>query len=358
MKRVVVKVGSSSLTDASGRIEPPRLWAIARAVLSLGAEVTLVSSGAVAAGRGVLGADRPTTLPQKQALAAVGQAVLMQEWARAFAPRPVAQFLLSADDVHDRKRFVNAKHALERALKLGVIPVVNENDTVATQELRVGDNDTLSAWVAYLADADTLVLLTDVDGLYTADPSRDERAERIDVVTDVAEVRHLAGGARSGVGTGGMATKLRAAEIAADAGIDTVILGGGGAGLERWARGEPGGTRVVARRHAARRGWLLHGSPRGTVHVDAGAAAALLSGKSLLPKGVTRVEGSFAFGDVVRVHGPDGAVAQGLTNYSAADIERIRGLGSGEIERALGSKDFDEIVHRNQLVLLSDAERG
>ncbi|WP_084474109.1 glutamate 5-kinase, partial [Deinococcus pimensis] len=157
----------------------------------------------------------------------VGQAVLMQEWARAFAPRAVAQFLLSADDIRDRRRFVNAKHALERALKLGVVPVVNENDTVATQELRLGDNDTLSAWVAYLAEADTLVLLTDVDGLYTADPSRDPEARRIPVVEDVAGVRHLAGGSRSSVGTGGMATKLRAAEIAADAGIETVILGGG-----------------------------------------------------------------------------------------------------------------------------------
>ena len=352
MKRVVVKVGSSSLTDAQGRIDPPRLWAIARAVMSLQAEVAVVSSGAVAAGRGVLDAPKPTTLPQKQALAAVGQAVLMQEWARAFAPRPVAQFLLSAGDIQDRRRFVNAKHALERAFKLGVVPVVNENDTVATQELRVGDNDTLSAWAAYLADAEELVLLTDVDGLYTADPRRDPSAQRIPVVRNVRDVQHLAGGSGSSVGTGGMHTKLKAAQIASEAGIDTVIVGGGGLGLERWAAGADVGTRVVAQRHGAKRGWLLHQAPRGTLHVDAGAADAVRGGRSLLPKGVVRVEGSFAFGDVVRIEGPSGAVAQGLTNYAATDAERIRGLNSGEIERVLGVKDFDEVVHRNQLVLL------
>lgn len=352
MRRVVVKVGSSSLTDAAGRIQPPKLWAIARAVQSLGAEVTLVSSGAVAAGRGVLGAPRPTTLPQKQALAAVGQAVLMQEWARAFAPRPVAQFLLSQGDIQERARFVNAKHALERALKLGAVPIVNENDTVATQELRLGDNDTLSAWVAYLADADTLILLTDVDGLYTADPAKDPDARRIPVVEDVRDVLHLGGAPNSALGTGGMATKLRAAQIAGEAGADTIILGGGGEGLERWASGADAGTRVRAKRSAAKRGWLLHQTPKGTIHIDEGAVQALRGGRSLLPGGVLRTEGSFAFGDVVRIQGPHGAVAQGLTNYGAADLERIKGRNSAEIEGILGSKDFDEVMHRNQLVIL------
>ncbi|PYE55968.1 glutamate 5-kinase [Deinococcus yavapaiensis] len=353
MRRVVVKIGSSSLTDAAGRIEPPKLWAIARACLSLNAEVTLVSSGAVAAGRGVLGAGKPATLPHKQALAAIGQAVLMQEWARAFAPKPVAQILLSADDVQARGRFVNAKHALERVLKLGAVPIVNENDTVATAELRVGDNDTLSAWVAYLAEADTLLLLTDVDGLYTANPKSDSTARRIDVVHDVSDVEHLASGSGSALGTGGMTTKLRAARIASEAGVETVILGGGGAGLEAWSKGENPGTRVLPRRQTAKRGWLLHATPRGTLIIDAGAERALKSGKSLLPSGIMRVDGDFSFGDVVRIDGPSGPLAQGLTNYAAKDVERISGRQSAEIVGLLGHHDFDEVVHRNGLVLLA-----
>ena len=352
MKRLVVKVGSSSLTDATGRIEPPKLWAVARAVLGMNAEVAVVSSGAVAAGRGVLGLPKPSTLPQKQALAAVGQAALMQEWARAFAPRPVAQFLLSAGDIQDRRRFVNAKHALESAFRLGAVPIVNENDTVATQELRLGDNDTLSAWVAYLADAEELLLLTDVDGLFSADPAKDPAARQIPLVERVADVLHLAGGSGGPHGTGGMHTKLRAAQIASDAGIDTVILGGGGRALERLFGGEYLGTRVRAGKPAARRGWLLHQAPKGTLHLDAGAAEAVRSGRSLLPKGVLGVRGHFAYGDVVRLEGPEGAVAQGLVNYASDEVARILGLNTGEIEGALGRKDFDEVMHRNQLALL------
>lgn len=357
MRRLVVKVGSSSLTDAAGRVEPPKLWAIARAVLGMHAEVALVSSGAVAAGRGLLGLPRPSTLPQKQALAAVGQAALMQEWARAFAPWPVAQFLLSAGDIRDRKRFVNAKHALESAFKLGALPIINENDTVATQELRLGDNDTLSAWVAYLADAEELILLTDVDGLYTADPAHNPAAAHIPLVENVADVLHLAGEAEAGQagsahGTGGMRTKLRAAQIASDAGIDTVILGGGGRALERLAAGEQLGTRIKAGKPAARRGWLLHQTPKGTLHLDAGAAEAVRAGRSLLPKGVLRTEGHFVYGDVVRLEGPGGALAQGLVNYASDEVARILGLNTGEIENALGRKDYDEVMHRNQLALL------
>ncbi len=352
MKRLVVKIGSSSLTDAAGRVEPPKLWAIARAVLGMRAEVAVVSSGAVAAGRGLLGLPRPSTLPQKQALAAVGQVALMQEWARAFAPRPVAQFLLSAGDIQDRRRFVNAKHALESAFKLGALPIINENDTVATQELRLGDNDTLSAWVAYLADAEELILLTDVDSLYTADPARDPAAERIPLVENIADVLHLAGHTNGAHGTGGMRTKLRAAQIAFDAGIDTVILGGGGHALERLAAGEPLGTRVRAGKPAARRGWLLHQIPKGTLHLDAGAAEAVRAGRSLLPKGVVRSEGHFVYGDVVRLEGPGGALAQGLVNYASDEVARILGLNTGEIENTLGRKDFDELMHRNQLALL------
>ncbi len=353
MRRAVVKVGSSSLTDASGRIDPPRMWAIARAAQLLCPQVAIVSSGAVASGCGLLGRKRPRGLPEKQALAAVGQAVLMQDWARAFAPRPVAQFLLSADDVHDRTRFVHAKHALEAAFRLGVVPIVNENDTVATDELKVGDNDTLSAWVAYLVDADRLFLLTDVDGLYTADPRRDPAAERIPYVECVGEVEHLAGDSRDSRGTGGMRTKLQAARIATDAGIETIVLGGGGTELERWLRGEPTGTRFASRPGAARRGWLLHQRARGRIRVDEGAVRALRAGRSLLPRGVTSHQGAFDRGDLVGIEGPDGLVAKGLVNYSASELAKIEGAHTSEIEARLGHKDYDEVVNHDQLALIA-----
>lgn len=356
MKRVVVKIGSSSLTDEAGRIDPPRLWALARAVQLLPAQVAVVSSGAVAAGCGLLRRERPRTLPEKQALAAIGQAALMMDWARAFAPRSVAQFLLSADDIGERKRFVQAKHALEAAFRLGVTPIVNENDTVATEELRVGDNDALSAWVAYLVEAEQLILLTDVDALYTANPRVDPTAQRIAQVTDIAQVQGLAGDAGSSRGTGGMRTKLKAAQIATSAGIETIILGGGGLGLEAWLHGADVGTRFLARAGSSRRGWLAYQKPQGRVVVDAGAVRALRQGRSLLPSGVTDVQGSFAFGDVVQVIGPDGVAAQGLTNYGSGDLQRIKGAKTADIEHILGHKDFDEVVHRSHMVLTTGTE--
>ena len=217
-RRVVIKIGTSSLTDESGRISRPQLWALGRGlrVLSqaLDCRVVLVSSGAGAAGRERLGLRLPLTMPEKQAAAAVGQALLMLDWAQALAPLPVAQLLLTAADVRDRQRYVNAKNALEASLKLGAIPIINENDSVATSEIRLGDNDTLSAWTAYLVDADALVILTDVPGFFETDPRLDPGASRLDIVSDIAAVHHLAGKAGSERGTGGMATKLRAAEIA------------------------------------------------------------------------------------------------------------------------------------------------
>ena len=360
IRRVVVKVGTSSITDASGRIHPPRMRAIARGLQVLeeatGATPVLVSSGAGAAGRERLGLSLPLTLPDKQAAAAVGQSLLMLEWERALAPRPVAQLLLSADDVHDRTRYVNAKNALQASLRLGAVPIVNENDSVATQELKLGDNDTLSAWVAYLVDADTLLILTDVDGLYDADPRRSPTARRIEEVYDLDAAARLAGGIGSGRGTGGMATKLRAARIARDAGIETWIAGGGGVALETFARGEAPGTRVVpAAEHApARKAWLAQQPVAGRVVVDPGAARALSEGRSLLPRGVTGVEGRFGFGDAVEVAGPDGAaVARGLVNYGHDALARIAGRHTREIAELLGTKDFDEVVHRDNLVLLA-----
>ncbi len=359
MKRIVVKIGSSSLTDAQARIDPPKMWALARAISSMNAQVAVVSSGAVAAGRGVLGRDKPRTLPEKQALAAVGQVALMQEWARAFAPKAVAQFLLSAEDIQDRTRFVSAKHALEAAFKLGVVPIINENDTVATAELKLGDNDTLSAWIAYLVGAEQLILLTDVEGLYTANPSSDPTAQRIALVQDIASVEHLAGGAGSSRGTGGMHTKLRAARIAQDAGIETVIVGGGGLGLERWLGGADTGTRFVAgkpdAKSAAKRGWMLHQPTKGQLLVDAGAIRALEGGRSLLPSGVKQVQGDFAFGDLLGIvleSAPERVLAKGISNFSSRELSLIRGIHSDQIEAQLGYKDYDEVIHRNNLVLL------
>ncbi len=356
-RRFVVKVGTSSLTDERGRIHPPYLWAIARGASVLaeerGARFVLVSSGAGAAGRAALRLELPLTLPEKQAAAAVGQTLLMLDWSRALAPRPVAQLLLSAGDVQDRERYVNAKHALESSLKLGAVPVVNENDSVATSELKLGDNDTLSAWVSYLIDADALIILTDVEGLFEADPHESPDARRIDVVTDLAAVEKLAAGQPGARGTGGMATKLRAARIASEAGIETLVIGGGGAGLEALARGEVRGTRFAAgRRTRARKAWIAQQPTHGSVALDEGAAAALGRGRSLLPRGVVAVEGSFGFGDAVALTHGGRTLAVGLCNYASDALARIQGRHTSEIAGILGGKDFDEVVHRDNLALV------
>ncbi len=359
-RRVVVKVGSSSLTDEAGRIHLPSMWAIARGLQVLaaasGAQPVLVSSGAGAAGRARLGLELPLTLPEKQAAAAVGQALLMLDWERALSPQTVAQLLLSAGDVQRRERYVNAKNALEALLKLGVLPVVNENDSVATAELKLGDNDTLSAWVAYLVDADLLVLLTDVNGLYDRDPRFHPEARALEVVEDVEAVTAVAGHPGSRRGTGGMVTKLRAARIATRAGIETLVIGGGGAGLEALARGEVWGTRFLAKRSAsARKAWISEQPVRGRLEVDTGAGAALGKGRSLLPSGVVASSGDFAFGDAVDVVCDGRLIARGLSNYAADAMARIRGRHSSQIAELLGAKDFDEVIHRDNLVWLGSS---
>ena len=355
-KRVVVKVGTSSLTDALGRIYPPVLWALARGLgvlqTELGCKVVLVSSGAGAAGREQLGVSLPLTLPEKQAAAAVGQTLLMLEWARAVAPTPVAQLLLTAADIQDRERYVNAKNALEASLKLGALPIINENDSVATSEIKFGDNDSLSAWASHLVGADALVILTDVDGLYDSDPRSNPGAKRLTLVEDVNRVQHLAGNAGTTRGTGGMVTKLRAAALATTAGTETLIIGGGGAGLEALARGEVRGTRFLAKAHTpSRKSWLAQQPAKGSLEVDAGAFRALQTGRSLLPKGITGVSGSFSFGDAVAVTHAGEQVAQGLSNYSSHALQKIQGRHTREIADLLGGKDYDEVIHRDNLVL-------
>jgi len=359
-RRVVVKVGTSSLTDSDGHIEPSKVRDVAAGALALAragaggaARLVIVSSGAGAAGRERLGLKLPLTLPEKQAAAAVGQVLLMQVWSEALAPTPMAQLLLSAGDIQERERYVNAKNALEASLALGVVPVINENDSVATAELKVGDNDTLSAWVSYLVGADVLVILTDVDGLYDIDPHKSDGAKRIEVVKDIGTVQHLAGTAGSTRGTGGMATKLRAARIASAAGIETIVLGGGGEGLAALARGEQRGTRFLASRHVpARKAWISNQPRRGVVTIDAGAANALTAGRSLLPKGIVSVEGAFTFGDAVEVRLADSLVAVGLTNYGSEALARIAGRHTRDIASVLGTKDYDEAVHRDNLALV------
>lgn len=355
-QRLVVKVGTSSLSDAQGRLFAPYLWSIARGVQvlqrAIGCKVVLVSSGAGAAGRERLGLSLPLTLPEKQAAAAVGQTLLMLDWSRAFAPLSVAQMLLTAADIQDRERYVNAKNALEASLKLGALPIINENDSVATSEIKLGDNDTLSAWTAYLVGADALVILTDIDGLYERDPRVYPDAKRIDTVTDISAIEHVAGKAGSSRGTGGMVTKLKAARIAGDAGIETLIIGRGGEALEALAHGEVWGTRILPKPvRSARKAWLAQQQTRGVVMVDEGAHRALKSGRSLLPSGVTGVAGDFRFGDAVSVHCQDQLIAQGLSNYSAEALLRIKGHKTSQIAEILGYKDYDEVIHRDNLVI-------
>lgn len=328
--------------------------ALAAAHVSRGApaRTVLVSSGAGAAGRQRLGLKLPLTLPQKQAAAAVGQTLLMLDWAEALAPEPVAQILLSAGDVQARRRYVNAKNALEASLAVGAIPVVNENDSVATAEIKVGDNDTLSAWVSYLVGADVLIILTDVAGLYDADPRVDPDARRIEVVHDLDSVRAYVGGAGGRLGTGGMGTKLGAAKIAADAGIPTIVMGGGGGGLRRLAGGERHGTLFVAGEQVpTRKAWIANQPRRGAVEVDEGACRALRAGRSLLPKGVVGLSGEFGFGDAVEILLGGVTVGVGLSNYGSAELARISGRHTGDIADILGAHHYDEVIHRDNLLL-------
>ena len=362
---IVVKVGSSLVVDGdSGAIDRRWLAAFAADAARLrarGQRLLLVSSGAVALGRSRLKLGRRAlTLAEKQAAAAAGQLQLMRAWEEALEPHGLAaaQILLTPDDTEVRRRFLNARATLETLLDLGVVPVVNENDTVATQEIRYGDNDRLAARVAQMVGADLLVLLSDIDGLYTADPRRDPAARHLPLVTHLtAEIEAMAGGANAehGVGSGGMATKLAAARIAAGAGCATLItLGRRAAPLravedgERATLFEPHTTPA-----AAYKAWIAGSlSPQGVVVVDDGAAAALRSGKSLLAAGVRAIEGRFGKGDAVIVRSLAGAeLARGLSRYDAADAEAIRGLKSGAIEAALGYT-AGPIIHADDLALV------
>ena len=362
--RVVLKLGSSVLTAGTDRIYRPRLVEVMRGVAAAraaGHGVTLVTSGAVAAGWEALGfPERERTLAEKQLLAAVGQGQLMHLYASLaeLYGLATAQLLLTADDFRDRTRYLNARTTLEGCLSRGVLPIVNENDTVAVEQIKVGDNDTLSAFVANLTEADLLVILTDAPGLYTADPRRDPQATLIPVVERITpDIWALAGGAGSHRGTGGMHTKIQAAEIATRGGTPVVIAPGDlPDALTRILAGEAIGTRFLAggSRLEARKRWVLAEIAPGRLFLDEGAARAVRErGGSLLPAGITRVEGEFERGHTVRLLGPDGQeLARGLCRYRAGDLARIAGHHSREIEGLLGFSYGPEAVHRDDLVRL------
>jgi len=365
--RAVVKVGSALVAPDDRGCSTTHLLPIARFIIEsrqAGKEVILVSSGAVAAGLAEQGRSGPGTglsIPERQALAALGQPLLMAHWRRLFDV-PCAQVLLTYDDLQRRSRFVNAKNTIAELLDRGTLPIVNENDTVAVEELKVGDNDNLAAYVAVLAEADLLVICSDVDGLYDADPYEDPGAERItevEAVTD--EIYDMVGPSHRAVSTGGMQTKVEAAEKATDRGIDTVLLNGTkGEHLDALGRGAMPGTlfRRVEHPLSARKHWMLHALPTaGRIVVDAGAADALRQqGASLLPSGILAVEGPFARGDAVEVvereeGDPSPRVAKGITQYSADDLTRIRGRQSHTIAEVLDEAPADYVIHRDDLVV-------
>ena len=361
-RRVVIKIGSALIAE-QGAARQAWLDGLATDIAArraAGQEIVIVSSGAIALGRNQLGPERPRKLEEKQAAAALGQPLLMAAMSGAFAPHSiaVAQTLLTLEDTENRRRWLNARATLETLLKTGAVPVINENDSVATDEIRYGDNDRLAARVAQMLSADVLVLLSDVDGLYTADPHTDPAAEHIAELQQLsAEHEAMAGSINqaANLGSGGMVTKLAAARIAQSAGCMTVITLGT---RERPIEALLTGARATWIRSPmtpdkAREIWLKgHLTPEGAVIVDRGAAGALKDGASLLPVGVTSIEGHFARGAAVAIKGPDGQIiAKGITAYSSEDAARIAGLQSDQVEQELGYRGRPALVHRNDLVL-------
>ncbi|GAB4388159.1 MAG: glutamate 5-kinase [Albidovulum sp.] len=358
-RRLVVKIGSALLVDRAGLLRRDWLAGLAldvAAAKARGADVVLVSSGSIALGRAVLGLGTgPLTLDQSQAAAAVGQIRLARAYEEVLAPHGLTagQILVTLEDTEDRRRYLNSRATMETLIGLGVVPIVNENDTVATDEIRFGDNDRLAAQIAVTVGADQLVLLSDVDGFYSADPRREPGARRFDVIERITpEIEAMAGDAGSGLSRGGMRTKLLAAKTAVAGGCAMAITEGSALRpLKALAEGAaatwflPEGTPQIARKR-----WIAAMKPRGSLHLDAGAASALGAGKSLLAAGVTAVSGRFERGDPVAIHGPGGeALAKGLVRYSAAEARAIAGHRSGDIEAILGYPGRGPMVHRDDM---------
>jgi len=361
-RRIVIKVGSALLLDDAGAVNTSWLMALAEDITALksgDADVAIVSSGAIGLGRQLLGLERRLKLEEKQAAAAAGQSLLMEAWQSALAPHALtaAQILLTLNDTEHRRRYLNARETIETLIGLGAIPIVNENDTIATDEIRYGDNDRLAAHVAQMCGADLLVMLSDIDGLYDRDPRIDDTAKHIPVVIDInADVEAMAGGpnAQRGAGSGGMATKIAAAKIAAASGCAAIVAKGNIdhplSALQKDLRCTLFPPKQAQEK--ARRNWIAGRlKPRGAIQIDNGAAIALRNGASLLSAGVVQVEGAFEKGDAVAINGPDGAlVAQGLCAYDSRELATIVGLKSEEIEDVLGYVRA-AVVHRNDMAL-------
>ena len=363
-RRVVVKVGTSTITHGNGKINIQRMDRLCRALADLhnrGTDVLLVSSGAVGAGMGRLGySAKPASLPVKQALAAVGQGLLMQMYEKLFSEYgcTTAQNLLTRVGFNDRSRYLNLCNTMHALADMNVIPVINENDTIAVDELKFGDNDTLSALVACAAGADLLIILSDIDGLYDADPRVHKDAKLIHEVRAVSQsIRDNSGSKGSNMSSGGMYTKITAADVVLPAGIPLVIASGAAENvLHRILAGEVLGTLFippVEHRHA-RKQWIAANRPFESVTIDAGAVKALTEqGGSLLAKGITAVNGEFEAGRLLAVLAPNGQeIARGLTNFNSRDLKKIMGHRSDEFEALLGEKDFDEAIHRDNLTVL------
>ena len=367
-KRLVLKVGSAVLSGPQGRTHQLHLAQQIAALRQQGREVVLVSSGAVSLGMAQLGlSERPRTIPGKQAAAAVGQPHLMQGWEQALGwyQLRVGQILLTAEDMTSRPRYLNARNTLETLLEWGVVPVINENDSIMVEEIKFGDNDQLSALIASLVGADLLVIFSDIDALYDSDPRHNPHARPLRLVPQVdAQVMQMAGVSPNEVGTGGMRSKLLAARKAQAAGIPMLLLPGHQPdSLLKAMSGQETGTLFTAgeRRYGGERLWL-HQLPQsaGQLVLDAGAARALRQGgASLLPAGIKAVRGSFRVGDAVRVLDEAGQlIGVGLVNYASSDIERIKGLRSQQIETVLGHHHSDEVIHRNHFALSTGATQG
>ncbi|MBM3215171.1 glutamate 5-kinase [Candidatus Poribacteria bacterium] len=372
VKRLVVKVGTTTLTAGTRELSESLIAELARQIVAArqqGLEVILVTSGAIGVGSGRLKLrSRPRDIGSLQAAAAVGQSLLMHTYETAFRAlgQPVAQVLITAGDLRDRRRYVNFSNAIAALFRYGVVPIVNENDTISVDEIRVGDNDTLSAHVANASDADLLVLLSDIEGLYTADPNTHPGASLIPEVDRLTpQVHRIADGDRAsgaGLGTGRLATKLRAAEIVVSSGKPMVLARGGRPNvLTDILDGEEVGTLFCpsSTRLGRRKRWIAYTlSPRGALTLDDGAVRALTDrGKSLLPSGVIAVDGTFAFGDPVRCLSAEGTeFARGLVNYAADEIRAIQGSRTAAIESILGYHFADEVIHRDNLVLIDHAE--
>ena len=363
--RVVVKIGTSTLTYNNGKLNLFRIEKLVRELADLanqGKEIILVTSGAVGAGLDRLGStERPKTIPEKQAVAAIGQGILMHMYEKLFAEygQIVAQVLLTRENSVKHKLYINSRNTLLTLLKMGVIPVINENDAIAIDELKIGDNDTLSATVATIVDADLLIILSDIEGVFTANPQNDPTAQLIEGITDITpEIEELAGGAGSKLGTGGMYTKIQAAKIAVNAGVTMVIASGALEGVVRnILSGENIGTIFPAKEQhlQVRKSWLAFGAMiKGELVVDEGCEKALITeGSSLLSVGIVEVKGTFDQGNSVRILSKQGReIARGLANYNSEEIKKICGKNTNNISKILGSKLYDEVIHRDNMVIM------